>query len=96
MTYRYADSNGQHEISEAEYLSLFGPPADLPDGDALVAIQVRAERDGLLLVSDWTQVADAPLSSEKKTEWATYRQSLRDITSQEGFPNNVSWPTQPA
>ena len=54
--------------------------------------EVRTERNNLLLASDWTQVADAPVD---KTAWATYRQELRDITSQEGFPFNVVFPTPP-
>lgn len=55
-------------------------------------LQVRLERDSLLLSSDWTQAADAPVD---KTAWATYRQALRDIPSQAGFPNEVTWPTEP-
>lgn len=53
---------------------------------------VRKERNALLAESDWTQVADAPVD---KTAWATYRQSLRDVPSQSGFPNEVTWPTEP-
>jgi len=45
-----------------------------------------------LAQSDWTQVADAPVDA---TVWATYRQALRDITDQAGFPNDINWPTQP-
>jgi hypothetical protein len=56
------------------------------------ANNVRAERDRLLADSDWTQVADAPVDS---AVWSVYRQSLRDIPSQVGFPWNVVWPTQP-
>lgn len=53
---------------------------------------VRSHRDSLLTASDWTQVADAPVD---KDAWATYRQALRDVSSQEGFPWAVEWPTQP-
>lgn len=56
---------------------------------------IREKREKLLVASDWTQMPDSPLSGEKKTEWATYRQSLRDVSSQEGFPYNVTWPTKP-
>ena len=42
-------------------------------------IAVRIERNNLLSESDWTQMSDSPLSDSKKTEWATYRQSLRDL-----------------
>lgn len=54
--------------------------------------EVRKDRNKLLSDSDWTQVADAPVD---KTAWATYRQALRDITSQSGFPWTVEWPEQP-
>ena len=54
--------------------------------------QVRVERDQLLLVSDWTQVLDAPVD---QAAWATYRQALRDVPEQEGFPSEIAWPTQP-
>lgn len=60
--------------------------------DAEKAGQVRAERNAKLAASDWTQVADAPVD---KAAWATYRQSLRDISTQTGFPWEVTWPTEP-
>jgi hypothetical protein len=56
--------------------------------------QVRTQRDNLLKKSDWTQLSDVALTAEKKTEWATYRQELRDITNSPDFPN-VVFPTQP-
>lgn len=55
---------------------------------------VRGERNFLLSSSDWTQGNDSPLTDEKKTEWATYRQALRDITNQ-ADPTNITWPTKP-
>ena len=60
--------------------------------DNAKADAVRAERNAKLEASDWTQVADAPVD---KAAWATYRQALRDITSQSGFPWTIDWPTQP-
>jgi len=42
---------------------------------------LRKRRNQLLQESDWTQLPDSPLTDAKKTEWATYRQSLRDVTS---------------
>jgi len=53
---------------------------------------IRAQRNKLLKDSDWTQVADAPVD---KAAWATYRQALRDITKQDGFPVNVEFPAEP-
>ena len=60
--------------------------------DAEQAKNVRATRDAKLAECDWTQVADAPVD---KAVWATYRQSLRDITTQEGFPWTVTYPEKP-
>lgn len=56
------------------------------------AAQVRAERNEKLKDSDWTQVADAPVD---QATWAAYRQALRDITAQAGFPWTIDWPAQP-
>ena len=55
-------------------------------------VLVRAERDGLLMNSDWTQVDDSPVD---KSAWATYRQALRDLPAQSGFPD-VAFPTPPS
>jgi len=56
---------------------------------------VRVNRTNLLKESDWTQGADSPLTDSKKTEWATYRQSLRNIPTQSD-PYNITWPTKPS
>jgi hypothetical protein len=60
--------------------------------DAEQAKAVRTDRNQRLKDTDWTQVADAPVD---KAAWAAYRQELRDITAQAGFPWEVQWPTQP-
>ena len=60
--------------------------------DAEQAKSVRATRDAKLAECDWTQVADAPVD---KAIWATYRQALRDITTQTGFPWTVTYPEKP-
>lgn len=57
-----------------------------------MAAKVRKQRNAKLAECDWTQLADAPVD---KAAWAAYRQSLRDITAQAGFPQSVQWPTQP-
>jgi len=60
--------------------------------DAEQASAVRQSRSDKLADCDWTQVADAPVD---KAVWATYRQALRDITTQSGFPWTVTWPDAP-
>ena len=65
-------------------------PAPVPTEE-----QIRQQRNALLVRSDWTQLPDAQLTSEQKAEWATYRQTLRDITAQAGFPATINWPIAP-
>tara|TARA_B100000497_G_C7594164_1_gene357234 strand:+ start:159 stop:623 length:465 start_codon:yes stop_codon:yes gene_type:complete len=54
--------------------------------------RVRMQREVLLKETDWMTLSD---SSEISASWLNYRQILRDIPSQEGFPTNVTWPTKP-
>ena len=60
--------------------------------DTEQAKSIREQRNQKLEDSDWTQLAD---STADKTAWATYRQALRDITAQSGFPWEVTWPDAP-
>ena len=53
--------------------------------------QVREERNALLAETDWMASSDLTMSSE----WVSYRSSLRDVPSQSGFPNTITWPTKP-
>lgn len=59
------------------------------------ATGVRAERDKLLASCDWMAIKAFEAGSAVSAEWATYRQALRDVTTQDGFPHNVTWPTKP-
>ena len=61
--------------------------------DANVAESVRTERNKKLSDTDWTQLAD---SNANATTWGTYRQALRDLPTAEGFPHNITWPTEPS
>ena len=54
---------------------------------------IRADRDRFLSLSDWTQMPDNNLAN--KANWATYRQELRDLPSQSGFPWDITWPVEP-
>ena len=56
------------------------------------AAAVRANRNARLAATDWTQIAD---STADKPAWAAYRQALRDVPSQAGFPQSVTWPQEP-
>lgn len=60
---------------------------------------LRGDRNGRLMNTDWTQLSDAPISADKKQEYATYRQALRDLpaNSQDAeTPGDIVWPTEPS
>jgi len=61
----------------------------------LLADDIRAERDRRLAECDWTQISDAPLDDAARAAWAVYRQALRDVPQQAGFPGAVTWPEGP-
>lgn len=63
----------------------------IADRDAAMAASIRIERDKLLAETDWMALSDVTMSAEM----AAYRQALRDITAQEGFPHSVNWPVKP-
>ena len=56
---------------------------------------VRNQRDRLLTETDWVAVKHNELGTPIPQEWLDYRQALRDITEQTGFPDNVEWPQEP-
>ena len=73
---------------------------DMNDSERLVADEiqarkVRGDRDVRLRMSDWTQLPDSPLSEEQRQEYVVYRQLLREITAQPGFPWDIIWPSAP-
>jgi hypothetical protein len=67
-------------------------PPPPPSAEELSAT-ARNQRDRLLSQTDWTQAADIPQATKDK--WAPYRQALRDVPSQEGFPVDILWPQAP-
>lgn len=83
-----AQAGGLEIVGDADGNPTTIDPATIP----MTPEQARAKRESLLIESDWTQMPDAPVD---KAAWATYRQALRDITQQSGFPHDVVWPTKP-
>ena len=85
------------------------PPVAKPDDDAewdedsqewipgnvVLARNARAERDRLLTESDWVTIRATDTGDPVPTEWLDYRQALRDITEQTGFPEEIEWPQEP-
>lgn len=60
-----------------------------------IAVLAKQQRQQLLQECDWTQLPDVPLTASKKQEWETYRQALRDISTQDKFPWRIAWPVAP-
>lgn len=58
--------------------------------------KIRTQRNQLLWETDYTQLPDTPISTEKKTEYTTYRQQLRDLPQQTSSPDDIVWPTRPS
>jgi len=77
-----AEEEAEWDAMEAQYAS---------EADTRKSEEVRNERNRLIQQSDWMANSDVTMSDE----WRTYRQALRDITAQVGFPNDVIWPTEP-
>lgn len=68
---------------------------DIKLPDAFKARGLRIERDERLAASDYFMLPDYPASEEDRAAVAAYRQALRDLTAQEGFPHGVEWPEKP-
>jgi len=93
--YQFVIADGVEQIDGKWYTKYILSDMDQQAKDILDATQAKAarqDRTEMLQTSDWTQLAD---SSADKTAWATYRQALRDIPSQAGFPWTITWPAQP-
>lgn len=105
--YQYSVRSGVEQLAGKWYTKyILGPVfTDTPEAtaaeqeaaykaakDADQASAVRADRNARLAACDWTQLSDAPVDD---LEWAVYRQALRDIPSQPGFPWTVDWPVAP-
>jgi hypothetical protein len=67
-------------------------PQIVAERTAEKALQIRTQRNAMLAACDWTQLPDAPVN---QAEWAAYRQYLRSIPEQDGFPSSIIWPKQP-
>ena len=93
MTRYHTTSKGNIPFTAEEEAEWDAMEAEWAAGaDERAATEIRTERDAKLTHSDWTQVLDAPVD---QAAWAIYRQALRDIPAQAGFPNAVEWPTSP-
>ena len=86
----YTDENGDVQTVDAQ------TTAYRARIDAETAEAQRLNRTALLAESDWTQLSDTALSTEKKAEWVTYRKALRDLPTASGWPHTHTMPTKPS
>jgi hypothetical protein len=94
MARHHATAEGQIPFTAEEEAEWDAMEAAYAAGaNAREASKVRENRNLKLAATDWTQAADVPQAV--KDNYAPYRQALRDVPSQSGFPNQVVWPTQP-
>ena len=91
----YGDLTTSDQFAEAGIVVEF---IDVPDPEVpqeIVAERVRESRDRMLSDTDFYLISDYPIDEQDLAEIKQYRQALRDIPSQPGFPTNVEWPTEP-
>ena len=89
MTTYYKLENGENvEMTPSEVAQLELDMAGRLDG---VAQSMRKERNALLAETDWWTVSDRTMTQAE----TDYRQALRDVPAQAGFPENITWPTKP-
>lgn len=79
-----------------EWVSTPASPEQIAERTAAKANDVRADRNRRLAECDWTQIADSPLHPEGKAAWAFYRENLRMVPEQPGFPWEIQWPPLPS
>ena len=76
-------------ISAAGNIAAYVPPP--PPTPEELAAQARTQRNSLLASTDWTQLPDVPQATREA--YAVYRQALRDVPKQDGFPTDINWPS---
>ncbi|MCJ8138441.1 tail fiber assembly protein [Falsirhodobacter halotolerans] len=84
-------SDAHHEVRGGKVCARTGPPN--PEDQVALTLRVRNDRDRRLAATDWTQLSDVPDAT--RARWRIYRQALRDVSDQPGFPGAVVWPEPP-
>ena len=108
--YQYSQRDGVEQQSDGKWYTKYILGPVFTDGETTAVEQeaaykaqkdteqaksVRASRDALLAECDWVAIKAFETGTPVSAELATYRQALRDITTQAGFPWTVEWPVQP-
>lgn len=76
-------------------LDFYGYPKGELKTDEEYAAEAREKRNALIAETDYMAMPDYPLSEEKRQAVLAYRQALRDVPEQKGFPRQIDWPVKP-
>lgn len=90
-----AEDGSRGEQAVRECLLYFGWPLGELATDDDLAKEAREKRNQLIAETDFMAMPDYPLDEERKTAVLAYRQALRDVPEQEGFPRQIDWPVKP-
>jgi hypothetical protein len=82
----------QNGIWVEKWIETPATPEQINERTTASSNDARLKRNQLLVDCDWTQLPDAPVN---RSDWSVYRQKLRDITTQAGFPWEINWPNTP-
>ncbi len=88
----WCNANNAMIEDKGDYYEVVAVPA--PTTEELAA-QARSQRDALIAATDYLMATDYPLTDEKRQELTAYRQALRDVPEQSGFPTEIVWPVKP-
>lgn len=88
-------STGAVTVAEMTEADLAQRTVDISNSIDKAMMDLRAQRNAILTDCDWTQLPDAPLTTEQRAAWATYRQALRDLPDNTEDPANPDWPVAP-
>jgi hypothetical protein len=97
--YQYAQRDGVVEVNGQWFTHYIAVTPDADQKAAMDAAQgdvVRTERNSRLAACDWTQLIDSPLDPDGRGAWQLYRETLRMVPQQQGFPWTIEWPPQPS
>lgn len=96
MTRFHATDKGNVPFTQAEELEWDAQQAAYEaQKDIRQAKSVRASRDTLLAECDWVAIKAFETGIPVSAQWAAYRQALRDLPQQAGFPTTINWPVKP-
>jgi hypothetical protein len=90
------DKDGESSLEGlVECLHFYGYPLGELKTDEEYAAEARERRNALIAETDYMAMPDYPLDEERKAAILAYRQALRDVPEQEGFPRQIDWPVKP-